>query len=192
MRTFRKVHEVMKEYRESDVCRRLQRFDITRQLASHFLMKEDHGTMAHSIEARVPYLDRSVVEFAYSLPRSFKCAGEWFRFGSGQEKRILRHVASRYLPHEIAFRKKRGFMIPMPEVLKSNPAKVRDYLQSAGSLARERFSAREIDRMLRFRSVMYSPFDKHKEFLVWKLFLMEAWRRQYIGVSRQRGALAAG
>jgi asparagine synthase (glutamine-hydrolysing) len=66
----------------------------------------DRVSMASSIEARVPYLDRALVELAFSLPDEFKA-------GRGQRKRILRDVARRYLPPDVTERKDRmGFGTP--------------------------------------------------------------------------------
>jgi asparagine synthase (glutamine-hydrolysing) len=66
----------------------------------------DRVSMANSIEARVPYLDRALVELAFSLPGEFKT-------GRGQRKRVLRDVARRYLPAEVTERKDRmGFGTP--------------------------------------------------------------------------------
>jgi asparagine synthase (glutamine-hydrolysing) len=62
--------------------------------------------MAHSVEARVPYFDRRLVEFAFSLPDHFKA-------GNGQRKRILRDVARERVPVEITERTDRmGFGTP--------------------------------------------------------------------------------
>jgi asparagine synthase (glutamine-hydrolysing) len=136
--------------------------------------------MANAIEARVPYLDVNVAEFAYSLPREYKFEGAWFRFNAVQEKRIVRDVAAQYLPDSIWKRKKRGFSIPVPEMLRSNMDKVRGYLHAGSSIARTLYSAREIDSLLAFRPSFYSPLEKDKEFMVWKLFLLEAWRKHYM------------
>jgi asparagine synthase (glutamine-hydrolysing) len=66
----------------------------------------DKNSMAHSVEARVPYFDRRLVEFAFSLPDHFKV-------GNGQRKRILRDVAREHLPAEITERTDRmGFGTP--------------------------------------------------------------------------------
>jgi asparagine synthase (glutamine-hydrolysing) len=62
--------------------------------------------MAHSVEARVPFLDHDLVEFAMRLPASYK-----LRDGVG--KYILKKVASRYFGDEIVYRKKQGFGAPM-------------------------------------------------------------------------------
>jgi asparagine synthase (glutamine-hydrolysing) len=72
----------------------------------------DRVSMTSSIEARVPFLDRRLVELAFSLPDAF-------RAGRGQRKRILRDVARRYLPPDVTERKDRmGFGVPVAEFLR--------------------------------------------------------------------------
>ena len=61
---------------EREIFRQIGAFEITRQLPNHFLMKVDHGTMAHGLEARVPFLDRGVVELGHSLPSQEKLEGD--------------------------------------------------------------------------------------------------------------------
>ena len=71
-------------------------------------MRVDKLTMAHSIEARVPFLDHDVVDFATRLPPSYK-----LRDGVG--KRILKKAAEPYLDHDMIYRRKQGFGAPMEE-----------------------------------------------------------------------------
>jgi asparagine synthase (glutamine-hydrolysing) len=61
--------------------------------------------MAHSLETRMPFLDRSIVEFALRLPSRFKAH-------RGREKVILGGLARRHLPPEIAARRKKGLAYP--------------------------------------------------------------------------------
>ena len=171
------THKTISSFKEKDIFRQISRFEILYQLPNHFLMKVDRGTMAYSLEARVPYLDKELVRFAYSLPAKYKIKGKVFRFTKNNEKFILRRVAEKYLPVEIYARKKRGFSIPMEQVLKSNKDKVRQYVLSSGSIARDFYSARQIEKMLDFKNVLYSPVHKQKEFVLWRLFLLEVWRR---------------
>ena len=63
--------------------------------------------MATSIEARVPFLDNEVIDFARSLPLAYR---QTLR----SRKRVLKQVALRYLPAEIVHRKKSGFGVPLP------------------------------------------------------------------------------
>ena len=171
--------KIMRETHEDDIFRRISHFELTRQLPNHYLMKVDHATMSQGIEARVPFLDREVVETVYSLPRSVKLRGSWFRFYGANEKYVLREYAKKILPRNIPLRKKRGFSIPMPEVLKSNITMMQDLLLDGGSVARSFFGRKEIIKMLEFKDTMYSPVHKHREFLCWRLLLIEIWRRHY-------------
>lgn len=79
-------------------------------LPEDLLMKVDHASMAYSIEARVPFLDHKVVEFSAQLDPSFKLHGE-------ERKYLLKKVAERYLPKDIIYRGKQGFVMPLSEWL---------------------------------------------------------------------------
>jgi asparagine synthase (glutamine-hydrolysing) len=75
-------------------------------LPGDVLVKLDRATMAASLEARCPFLDHRVVEFAWRLPTAVKVRG-------GQGKRLLRRVLHRYLPEELYERPKQGFNVPI-------------------------------------------------------------------------------
>lgn len=95
----------------SRVNRQLYR-DVKWGNAKIVLAFSDKNAMAHSVEARVPYLDRRVVELAFALPDHYKVGG-------GERKRVLRDVArDGLLPREITDRADRlGFALPEPELL---------------------------------------------------------------------------
>ena len=80
----------------------LQFLEMRSTLPDELLMYSDKLSMAHSLEARVPYLDREIVEFAERLPADYKVR-------TGSRKWLHRRVCRRYLPAEIIQRKKRGF-----------------------------------------------------------------------------------
>lgn len=75
------------------------------------LTKVDRTAMAVSLETRVPMLDKDVVEFAWSLPISYKKQGD-------VTKKVLRDVLYRYVPKELMERPKTGFAIPLQKWLK--------------------------------------------------------------------------
>jgi asparagine synthase (glutamine-hydrolysing) len=81
-----------------------QLLEVRSSLPDELLMFGDKLSMAHGLEGRVPYLDRTVVEYAQRLDSSFK-----IRHGKG--KWLHRRVCQRYLPPEILRRKKRGFAV---------------------------------------------------------------------------------
>jgi asparagine synthase (glutamine-hydrolysing) len=76
------------------------------RLPEHLLMRVDKLTMAHSIEARVPYLDHDVVEFAMRVPPSYKLK-------DGLGKAILKKAVEPYIDNDMVYRAKQGFGAPM-------------------------------------------------------------------------------
>ncbi len=178
-RDFLHMDGFIAKHGEKDIFRQVSFWELTRQLPNNFLMKVDHGTMAQSIEARVPFLDKNLVRFVYSQERSTKQDGSLWSFYKPKEKKLLRKSATSLLPSEIVHRKKLGFSIPMVEVINSNKSKVRDHLLNHDSVARHFFKTRTLENLICFKNRMYSPIEKEKEFLVWKLFLIEAWRRHF-------------
>ncbi len=80
--------------------------DFKYGLGDCLLVKMDIATMAHSLEARSPFLDHRLVEFAARLPRRMV-------FSESGTKPLLRRLARKYLPDDIAAAPKRGFEIPL-------------------------------------------------------------------------------
>lgn len=89
---------------EKDPVKGFQYFDMNNFL-QHLLLRADKMTMAHSLEAREPFLDHVLVEFAFSLPRN---SGGYFH-----GKKLLRKAVSDLLPPEVAYRKKNRFFVPI-------------------------------------------------------------------------------
>jgi len=89
----------------SELLARLQDVDTGIYLADDLLVKTDRCSMAHSLEARVPFLDPVVAELAHALPTAMKVRGT-------RKKRLLREAAEPLLPREIVRGRKRGFSIP--------------------------------------------------------------------------------
>jgi asparagine synthase (glutamine-hydrolysing) len=95
-------------YRETEGAAelaRLQDVDLGIYLVDDLLVKTDRASMAHSLEARVPYLDTVVTNLALALPTRHKIRGL-------SKKVLLRKAAAPLLPREIVHGKKRGFSIP--------------------------------------------------------------------------------
>jgi asparagine synthase (glutamine-hydrolysing) len=88
-----------------DELARLQDVDLGIYLVDDLLVKTDRASMAHSLEARVPYLDTAVTNLALALPTKHKVRGL-------SKKVLLRKAAAPLLPREIVHGKKRGFSIP--------------------------------------------------------------------------------
>ncbi|MBN2870125.1 MAG: asparagine synthase (glutamine-hydrolyzing) [Campylobacterales bacterium] len=84
--------------------------DLKLFVGEHFLAKLDRVSMAHTIEARTPFLDHTLAETALSIDPCL-------RIGEGKTKTLLKDVARRYLSDEILHRKKKGFSNPYMEWL---------------------------------------------------------------------------
>jgi asparagine synthase (glutamine-hydrolysing) len=89
-----------------DPVQRLQYVDFRTMLLDNLLMKADKISMAQSLEVRVPFLDRALVEFGLGLPSRQK-------IGLARNKRVLRKLLEPDLGVRIAQRPKRGFEIPV-------------------------------------------------------------------------------
>ncbi len=85
--------------------------DLHTVLPDDMLYKVDLTSMAHALEVRTPFLDRRVVEFAFSLPSEMK-------FQRGRGKQILREAFRDMLPAVTLTRAKRGFEVPLTPLLK--------------------------------------------------------------------------
>jgi asparagine synthase (glutamine-hydrolysing) len=93
-----------------DALDRMLYADSQIRLPDHPVMITDRMTMAHGLEARSPFMDHCVAQFAASLPSSLKIRGRNLRY-------IQRSLAARYLPAEILARPKQGFSSALPYVL---------------------------------------------------------------------------
>jgi asparagine synthase (glutamine-hydrolysing) len=89
-----------------EILQKIPYMEMKLRLPEHLLMRVDKLTMAHSIEARVPFLDHDLVEFATRCPPFYK-----LRDGIG--KLLLKKGAEPYLDRDIIYRKKQGFGAPM-------------------------------------------------------------------------------
>ena len=98
---------------KEDVFDSLTRFEIENVLVKN-LSYTDRTSMANSVECRVPFLDKHIVEFAYSIKRNFKLSN------TGTSKRILKDAFKQQLPDYIINRRKAGFGMPLRSIFSSN------------------------------------------------------------------------
>jgi len=110
---------------ENDLIK-MQYLDMKLWLPNDILLKADKMTMAHSLELRVPFLDKEVFKFASTLPREYKIKGK------DTTKYALRKSAEKIVPHEWSRREKIGFMVPFKYWLKEEKYynKVKDMFES--------------------------------------------------------------
>ncbi|MBS4216733.1 asparagine synthase (glutamine-hydrolyzing) [Bacillus sp. FJAT-49711] len=95
-----------------DPVDQMQYIDIHTWMRGDILLKADKMTMAHSLELRVPFLDKEVFNVASNIPTSLKTA-------EGTTKYILRKAAEGIVPDHVLNRKKLGFPVPIRHWLKN-------------------------------------------------------------------------
>ncbi len=133
---------------------------------SEFMPKVDGGTMYYSIEARAPFLDQKLWEFAASLPPAI-------RFHGGALKAVLREIARRRVGAEVAQRAKRGFTVPMERWLATRWSGLLDELRGDTVLEREGWIRRgSLEEPLR-QAIERGWVPAQ----LWRLLVLEHWLR---------------
>jgi asparagine synthase (glutamine-hydrolysing) len=125
-----------------DPVQRLQYVDFQTMLLDNLLMKADKISMAHSLEVRVPFLDRDLVEFGLALPPAFK-------IGAFRDKRLMRKLLRPQLGTRLAHRHKRGFEIPVDRWFREPATEPLRARLRRGALVEELgFSAQAVDGLI--------------------------------------------
>jgi asparagine synthase (glutamine-hydrolysing) len=157
----------------SDLRRKLYS-SLKSRLVDEMLTKVDRMTMAHGLEARVPFLDHLLVEFAIALPDNMKLNRT--QTPSMQGKYILKRVAERRLPRSIVYREKHGFDIPLQEWMRQIGDRTIVDLLLNGVLVREKIvEEKALHKMLLDGERQSFPASQ----LVANLLIFEEWYRVY-------------
>src|SRR5213594_688143 len=147
----------------------LQYMDIKSYLPNDILTKVDRMSMAHSIEARVPLLDHKLVEFAATIPPELKLRGETTKY-------IFKKAMEDILPHEILYRPKRGFAVPLARWFRGKLSPfMRDLLLSRSCSERGIFKRSYLERLIRMND-RGRPMDLQ----LWTLITFELWCRRFL------------
>ncbi len=160
--------ELAPKMEKTDELGGFQLLEIRSSLPDELLMYADKLSMAHSLEARVPYLDRTVVEYVQRLSADFKIR-------NGTRKWLHRQVCRRYLPPRILKRKKRGFAVNVVDgwFRSSVRGQLSELLLDQSSLMYELLKPEPVQKLLSdHRS---GRQDNHK--LLFSLVMVEQWLR---------------
>jgi len=160
--------ELAPKMEKTDELGGFQLLEIRSSLPDELLMYADKLSMAHSLEARVPYLDRTVVEYVQRLSADFKIR-------NGTRKWLHRQVCRRYLPPRILKRKKRGFAVNVVDgwFRSSVQGQLSELLLEQSSLMYELLKPEPVQKLLsNHRS---GRQDNHK--LLFSLVMVEQWLR---------------
>ncbi len=164
--------EAERELPGADYLQKMTYLELKQRLAELLLMRVDKMTMATSVEARVPFLDQDLVQFATALPPEMKV-----RDGTGKYL-LKRAVARDLLPEHIVYRKKQGFAAPVSEWFKGELGRRAQRQIRESSLAeRGLLNYDRIDEMWDAHRSS-SPIDW--AFHLWNIYNVSAWHDYWV------------
>lgn len=159
--------------KEADFLKQLTYLEIKNRLPEVLLARTDKMTMAHSVEARVPFLDRRLVELALQIPEKLKLKNNTTKY-------ILKKAAAGIIPDEIVWRKKKGFATSISEWLKpESPVASRLINIIRQSKIRERkiLNYDYVEELL----VAHQKRGVEHNFRIWNLITLSLWYDYWFG-----------
>ena len=144
--------------------------DTMTYLPNDLLVKVDIATMAVSLEARSPFLDHHVIEFAASLPEKLKLRGLTTKY-------LLKRVLKQLLPVENLNRRKMGFGVPIGDWFRGRMQPfLRETLLSEKALNRGLFRSPEVRRLVE----QHTGSERDYAHQLWTLLMLELWFQRFI------------
>lgn len=167
--TFESFRAVLRRTESQDALHRALYFDF-KTFLNGLLLVDDKLSMAHSVEARVPFLDNELVEYVTRIPAEFK-------LNPAQSKVVLREAMRGLLPDETLFRRKQGFTPPDQTWYKGMSL---DYVREL--LLGERALARGYFQPAALRQILDDHLNdrRNHRFLLWSLMSFEWWNRLFV------------
>lgn len=144
-------------------------FNMSNYLPDDLLIKADRCSMQASLEARAPFLDHELVEYAATIPFNLKLKGS-------TTKHILKESARGLLPDSIIDRKKHGFGVPLGAWLREDSQPVRDMLLSQTARQRGLMTMDVVERLITEHETGQRDHNRQ----LWTLLTLEEWHRQFI------------
>jgi asparagine synthase (glutamine-hydrolysing) len=144
--------------------------DFKSYLVDNCLVKVDRMSMATSLEVRVPFLDKELVELAFQMPDELKVK-------NGQTKVLLKRVASRHVPHECVYRQKEGFSIPIKSWLNNKLKPLMENLLGQREIRSQGlFEPAAVERLKQEHLVGVANHSH----VLWSLMVFQAWKKRWL------------
>ncbi|HLG17486.1 MAG TPA: asparagine synthase (glutamine-hydrolyzing) [Blastocatellia bacterium] len=167
--TFDSFRAALKGAGECNALHRALYFDF-KTFLNGLLLVDDKLSMAHSVEARVPFLDNDLVDTVARIPSEFK-------LNSGQSKIVLKQAMRGLLPDGTLLRRKQGFTPPDHSWYKQDAMRyIRDLILSPRAVDRGYFEPKYIERILDD----HLNDRRNNRFLIWSLMCFEWWNRLFV------------
>jgi len=156
--------------KNKDDVTKMQYIDMNFWLIGDILLKADKMSMAHSLEVRVPFLDKKVFEVARHIPTKYKVNKQ-------NTKYAMRMAAHRYLPDMVAEKKKLGFPVPIRIWIKD---------EKYYSIIKSAFTSKAANIFFN-TDILMKYLDEHKEGKadnsrkIWTVYMFLVWYEDYFG-----------
>ena len=164
------MRKINRNMRYPDVGRKIPYMELKLRLPEHLLMRVDKMTMAHSVEARVPFLDQDIVKYAMRIPNNYKLK-------DGVGKLVLKKVAEQFVDHDLVYRKKQGFGAPMEQWLKEDFGKKCYSIFQRSTMRKEKYFDNEYFESM-FKQQMNSGGGY--SFHVWTVLNAVLWYESWV------------
>lgn len=158
------TRDVFEQYKEKDNVTKMQAIDIKYWLVKDILLKADKMTMANSIEARTPFVDKKVFEIASILPSKYKVTKE-------NTKVALRESAKKDIPNESYKKKKLGFPVPLREWMREEEVYKQIKQTLSKEMVKEFFNQKYVLKLLEQHK--NGKKDNYKK--VWAVYCFMKW-----------------
>jgi asparagine synthase (glutamine-hydrolysing) len=177
--------EVLRRHAEvaptDDALSLVQYLDMKTYLVGDILTKVDRASMAHALEVREPLLDHELMGWVSGLPTDLKLNGT-------EGKYLLKKAMGPYLPHDVLYRRKMGFSVPLAAWFRGPlAATIRNVVLG------ERLASTGLFNQLYLREVVEAHQSGQRDYsvILWTVLMFDAFLRQVLGVSCDQAAEAA-
>jgi asparagine synthase (glutamine-hydrolysing) len=142
---------------QTDLADKTLQFYTKLYLQDDILVKVDRASMMHSLEVRAPFLDIELVDFVRRIPSAYK-------FRNGTTKYILKKALEEVLPHEILYRRKKGFGVPVGKWF------------TTGELSLEHSRISSLDeKVLTQKVVAHRAGRSDESAFLWSVYVLNKW-----------------